>query len=47
MHKKPLIETNPYLKDPKKREAGLIKFITSSSAIEGICVKLKEKAKQN
>lgn len=34
MRKKPLSETNPFLKDPEKRKAGLITFVTSSSAIE-------------
>lgn len=36
MRKKSLIETNPYLKDPVKRQVGLITFVNSSSAIEGI-----------
>jgi Fic family protein len=35
---KPLIETNPYLKDPIKRRAAFIKTVISSSAIEGIHV---------
>ena len=34
MAKKPLIETNPYLKDPEKYLDALIKCISSSSAIE-------------
>lgn len=35
-YKKPLTETNPYLKDPKQR-AELIKMsVLSSSAVEGI-----------
>ncbi|MBI3582820.1 MAG: hypothetical protein HY096_02580 [Nitrospinae bacterium] len=36
MKKKPLIETNPYLKDPKKYESSLIKNVITSSAVEGI-----------
>jgi len=36
MKKKPLIETNPYLKDPKKYQASLIKNVITSSAVEGI-----------
>jgi hypothetical protein len=36
MRKKSLLTTNPYLKDPAKRRAGLLKFVISSSAIEGI-----------
>jgi hypothetical protein len=34
MKKKALVETNPYLKDPKKRRAGLVSFVFSSTAIE-------------
>ena len=37
--KKSLLETNPYLKDPKKREEAIARNIETSSAIEGICVK--------
>jgi len=36
MQKRPLSKTNPYLKDLAKRRVGLIKFVNSSSAIEGI-----------
>jgi len=36
MKKQSLSKTNPYLKDSAKRRVGLIKFVTSSSAIEGI-----------
>lgn len=36
MRKKPLIETNPYLKDPKKREAMIKRSVLSSTAIEGV-----------
>jgi len=34
MDKKSLIETNPYLKDPKKYREALIKSVSSSTAIE-------------
>jgi hypothetical protein len=35
MRKKPLIETNPYLKDPAQRQSLLWMAVSSSSAIEG------------
>jgi len=41
--KKSLLETNPYLKDPKKREEALARNIETSSAIEGILVKRDSK----
>ena len=41
MKKKPLSETNPYLKDPEKRRKGMITNVVSSSAIEGIKVSKK------
>jgi len=31
-----LIDTNPYLRDPVKRERSVLKSVASSSAIEGI-----------
>ena len=34
MRKKPLIETNPYLRDPEKYEESLIANVLSSTAIE-------------
>lgn len=34
MLKKSLIETNPYLRDPKKREEALIWSVATSTAIE-------------
>ena len=34
MSRKPLIETNPYLKDPEKRKALIYTTVTSSTAIE-------------
>jgi hypothetical protein len=37
--KKSLLETNPYLKDRKKREEAMARNIETSSAVEGICVK--------
>lgn len=36
MKKKVLSQTNPYLRDRKKRLAGLVTSVSSSSAIEGI-----------
>jgi hypothetical protein len=46
--KKTLIHTNPYLNDPKKRDALLRRSIISSTAIEGVQVFLRhdEKNKQ-
>ncbi|CBE67446.1 protein of unknown function [Candidatus Methylomirabilis oxygeniifera] len=35
MRKKPLIETNPYLKDPAQRQSLLWTAVSSSSIIEG------------
>ena len=37
--KKSLLETNPYLKDAKKRHQALARNIETSSAVEGIFVK--------
>jgi hypothetical protein len=34
MDQKPLIETNPYLRDPEKLRKALITSVASSSAIE-------------
>jgi hypothetical protein len=34
MKQKPLIETNPYLRDPKKFRKALIASVASSTAIE-------------
>lgn len=36
MIKKSLIETNPYLKDPKKRKTMFYTTVSSSTAIEGV-----------
>ncbi len=36
MKKKSLLETNPYLKDPAEREAGIVLNVATSSAIEGV-----------
>ena len=38
MKKKPLIETNPYLRDPELRKYLIEQFVASSSAIEGVRV---------
>ena len=42
--KKSLINTNPYLKDPAKREEAMARNIETSSAIEGIWVKRDAKS---
>ena len=39
MKKKILSQTNPYLRDRKKRLAGLVDSVSSSSAIEGIAAR--------
>jgi hypothetical protein len=39
---KPLIETNPYLKDPAKRKTLLDKSVATSTAIEGVRVVFQE-----
>ncbi len=36
MKKKPLIETNPYLKNPEKLEEMIARAVLSSTAIEGV-----------
>ena len=42
--KNSLLKTNPYLKDPKKRDEAMARNIETSSAIEGIWVKRDPKA---
>jgi hypothetical protein len=42
MKKKPLSETNPYLRDRDQRQTALIRSVVSSSAIEGILYTFKE-----
>ncbi|GBE41348.1 hypothetical protein BMS3Bbin09_01246 [bacterium BMS3Bbin09] len=46
MSKKPLIETNPYLKDRKKYKSALITNVSTSSAIEGINCLFTKKSKK-
>jgi len=46
MKKKPLIETNPYLKDLRIREEMLIISVDSSTAIEGVHIKRRTKKPQ-
>ena len=36
MNQKPLIQTNPYLRDPKNRQKLLSAVVSSSTAIEGV-----------
>jgi len=43
--KKPLSETNPYLKDPAKRKKLIERSVTSSCGVEGIKVDLRHTAK--
>lgn len=40
--KSKLSATNPYLRDPVKRERAVLKSVASSSAVEGIRVTLKD-----
>jgi len=40
MRKKSLLETNPYLKDPELRDALIKQFVASSTAIEGVRIKI-------
>jgi len=44
MKKKALILTNPYLKDPVKRAKMLRVNIVTSTAIEGVHIKISKKA---
>lgn len=39
MPKKSLIKTNPYLKDPKHRQAMLRLSVISSTAVEGVRIR--------
>ena len=43
--KKPLSETNPYLKDPVKRKKLIRRSVTSSCGVEGIKVDLEKTRK--
>ncbi|MDH4228019.1 MAG: hypothetical protein OEV59_09785 [Deltaproteobacteria bacterium] len=45
MHKKSLIETNPYLKDHRRREEMFCTSTSSSTAIEGVHITAAELAK--
>lgn len=38
--KRPLIETNPYLRDPAQRDRLITRSVLTSSAVEGIYVNL-------
>jgi hypothetical protein len=40
MSKKSLKETNPYLKDPELCDALIKQFVASSTAIEGVHIKI-------
>jgi len=45
--KKTLIETNPYLKDPVKRQAMFYTTVSSSTAIEGVHVAATKAIKES
>lgn len=45
MSKKPLKETNPYLKDPELRKALLNQSVSSSTAVEGVLTKYQKLSK--
>ena len=42
MANKPLIKTNPYLKDPAKRRTLFMATVLSSTAIEGVHIAVDE-----
>jgi Fic family protein len=46
MKKKSLLETNPYLKDPELRDALIRISVASSSAIEGVNIKIPKLSKK-
>ena len=46
MKKKSLLETNPYLKDPELRAALIEQFVVSSTAIEGVHIKIPKLSKK-
>ncbi len=45
MKKKPLIKTNPYLKDPELGKALLYQSVSSSTAVEGVLTKYPKLSK--
>lgn len=46
MSKKSLKETNPYLKDPELRAALIEQLVASSTAIEGVHIKIPKLSKK-
>jgi hypothetical protein len=46
MKKKSLLETNPYLKDPELRNALIKISVASSTAIEGVRIKVPKLSKK-
>ncbi len=46
MKKKSLLETNPYLRDPELRAALIKRFVASSTAIEGVHIKVPKLSKK-
>lgn len=47
MNDKLIINTNPHLRDPKKRVEAVCRMVESSSAIEGIHVKITPILQEN
>jgi hypothetical protein len=46
MKKKSLLETNPYLKDPELRAALIEQSVASSTAVEGVHIKVPKLSKK-
>jgi len=46
MRKKSLLETNPYLKDPELRKFLIERSVASSTAIEGVHIKIPKLSKK-
>lgn len=46
MHKKSLLETNPYLKDPKQKWERIFTAVTTSSAVESIHIDSRDVLKE-
>jgi len=46
MRKKSLLETNPYLKDPELRAALIERSVATSTAVEGVHIKIPKLSKK-
>jgi hypothetical protein len=46
MKKKSLLETNPYLRDPELRAALIERSVATSTAIEGVRIKIPKLSKK-